>query len=165
MEIWCGKILTIYMKWYNIIWNYSIVSYKYMFKCLQHKQNTVQFSSSYIWFIFMIDIHQTTLQSCFKILVQVSSVAQSYLCDLMNLSTPGLPVHYQLPESTQTHVHWDGNAIQPSHLLSSPLPPAFNLSQHQGLYKWVCSSHEMAKVLEFQLQHQFFQWTSRTDLL
>ena len=99
--------------------------------------------------------------------VQFSSVTQlcPILCDPMDCSTPGLPVHYQLPESIQTHVRWDGNAIQPSHLLSSPLPPAFNLSQHQGLYKWVCSSHEMAKVLEFQLQHQSFQWTSRTDLL
>ena len=65
----------------------------------------------------------------------------------------------------QTHVHWVGEAIQPSHPLSSPPPPAFNLSQHQGLFKWVRSSHQMAKVLEFQLQHQFFQWTPRTDLL
>ena len=72
----------------------------------------------------------------------------------MNLSTPGLPVHHQLPESTQTHVHCVGDAIQPSHPLSSPSPPALNLSQHQGLFKWVSSSHQVAKVLEFQLQHQ-----------
>ena len=71
-------------------------------------------------------------------------------------------VHHQLPEFTQTHVHWVGDAIQPSHLLSFPSPPAFNLSQHQGLFKWVSSSHQVAKVLEFQLQHQSFQ---RTDLL
>ena len=64
---------------------------------------------------------------------------------------PGLPVHHQLPESTQTHVHWIGDAIQPSHPLSSSLPPAFNLSQHQGLFSWVSSSHQVAKVLEFQL--------------
>ena len=69
----------------------------------------------------------------------------------MNHSTPGLPVHHQLLELTQTHVHWVGDAIQPSHPLSSPSPPAFNLSQHQGLFKWVSSSHEVAKVLEFQL--------------
>ena len=67
----------------------------------------------------------------------------------MNHSTPGLPVHHQLLEFTQTHVHWVGDAIQPSHPLSSPSPPATNPSQHQGLFKWVSSSHEMAKVLEF----------------
>ena len=83
----------------------------------------------------------------------------------MNRSTPGLPVHHQLLESTQTHVHWVGDAIQSSHLLSSPSPPALNLSQHQGLLKWVSSSHQVAKILEFQLQHQSFQWTPRTDLL
>ena len=77
----------------------------------------------------------------------------------MNRRTPGIPVHHQLPESTQTHVHWVGDAIQPSHPLSSPSPPALNLSQHQGLFKWVSSSHQVAKVLKFQLQHQSFQWT------
>ena len=80
-------------------------------------------------------------------------------------STPGLPVHHQLPESTQTHVHWISDAIQPSHPLSSPSPPALNLSQHQGLFKWVSSSHQVAKVLAFQLQYQSYQWTPRTDLL
>ena len=84
---------------------------------------------------------------------QFRSVAQSYptLCDPMNRSTPGLPVHHQLPEFTQTHVHWVGDAIQPSHLLSSPSPPAPNPSQHHSLFQWVNSSHEVAKVLEFQL--------------
>ena len=76
-----------------------------------------------------------------------------------------LPVHHQLLEPTQTHVHWVDDAIQPSHPLSSPSPPTLNLSQHQGLFQWVSSSHEVAKVLEFQLQHQTFQWTPRTDLL
>ena len=79
--------------------------------------------------------------------------------------TPGLPVHHQLPELTQTHLHVVGDAIQPSHPLSSPSPPALNLSQHQSLFEWVSSSHQVAKVLEFQLQHQSFQWTPRTDLL
>ena len=99
--------------------------------------------------------------------VQFSSVTQScpILCDPMNCSTPGLPVHHQLPESTQTHVHCVGDAIQPSHPLLSPYSPAINLSQRQALFKWVSSSHQMAKVLEFQFQHQSFQWTSRTDLL
>ena len=99
--------------------------------------------------------------------VQFSSVAQSCptLCDPMNSSTPGLPVHHQLPEFTQTHVHRDGDAIQPSHPLLSPSPPASNPSQHQGLFQWVNSSNEMAKGLEFQLQHQSFQSTPPTDLL
>ena len=97
---------------------------------------------------------------------EFSSVAQSCptLCDPMNHSTPGLPVRHQLLEFTQTHVHWVGDAIQPSHPLSST-SPAVNLSQHQGLFKWVSSSHQVAKILEFQLQHQSFQWTLRTDLL
>ena len=86
-------------------------------------------------------------------LVQFSSVAQSCptLCDSMNCSTPGLPVHHQLLEFTQTHIHQVGDAIQPSHPLSSPFPPAPNPSQHQSLFQWVNSSHEVAKVLEFQL--------------
>ena len=94
------------------------------------------------------------------------SVTQSCptLCDPMNRSTPGLPVHHQLPESTQTHVHRVSDAIQPSYPLLSH-SPALNLSQHQDLFKLVSSSHQVAKVLEFQLQHQSFQWTSRTDLL
>ena len=79
----------------------------------------------------------------------------------MNCSTPGLPVHHQLLESTQTHVHWVGDAIQPSCPLLSVSPPALNLSQHQGLCKWVSSSHQVAKVLEFQLQHQSFQWNTQ----
>jgi len=85
--------------------------------------------------------------------VQFSSVAQSCptLCDPMNRRTPGLPVHHQLPEFTQTHVYRVGDAIQPSHPLSSPSPPDPNPSQHQGLFQWVSSSHEVAKVLEFQL--------------
>ena len=98
--------------------------------------------------------------------VQFSSVAQSCLtlCNPMNRRTPGLPVHHQLPESTQTHVHWVADTIQPSHPLSSPSPPAPNPSQHQSLFKWVSSSHQVDKVFEFQLQHQSFQWTPRTDL-
>ena len=83
----------------------------------------------------------------------------------MDCSMPGLPVHHQLPEFTQTHVHWVGDAIQPSHSLSFPSPPAFNLSQHQGFFKWGSSSHQVAKALEFQLQHQSFQWIVRTDFL
>ena len=106
--------------------------------------------------------------------VQFSSVTQSCptLCDPMNHSMPGLPVHHQLPEFTQTHVHRVSDAIQPSHPLSSP-SPAPNPSRHQGLFQLVTSSHEVAKVLEFQLQHQSFQtqdwspleWTGWISLL
>ena len=92
--------------------------------------------------------------------VQFSSVAQSCatLCDSMDCSMPGFPVHHHLPELVQTHVHWVGDAMQTSHPLSSPSPPAFNLFQHQCLFQWVSSSHQVAKVLELQLQHQSFQW-------
>ena len=85
--------------------------------------------------------------------VQFSSVTQSCptLCNPMNCSTPGLPVHHHLPESTQTHVHRVDDAIQSSHPLSSPSPPAPNPSQHQSLFQWVNSLHEVAKVLELQL--------------
>ena len=97
----------------------------------------------------------------------VSLVAQlcPTLCDPMNHSTSGLPVHHQLPEFIQTHVHLVGEAIQPSHPLSSPFPPAPNLSQHQGLFQWVNSSHEVAKILEFQLQHYSFQRIPRAGEL
>ena len=83
--------------------------------------------------------------------VQFSSVTQSCLtlCNPMDCSTPGLPVHHQLPKFTQTHVHWVGDAIQPSHPLSSPSPPTFNLFHHQGLFKWVSSSHRWPKYRSF----------------
>ena len=96
---------------------------------------------------------------------QFSSVSQSCptLCAPMDCSTPGLPVHHQLPEFTQTHIHWVSDAIQPAHPLLPPSPPAFNLSQHQGLFQLVSSLHQVAKVLELQLQS--FQWILRTDFL
>ena len=81
-------------------------------------------------------------------------------------STPGLPVHPQLPEFIQTQVHWVSDVIQPSHPLPSPSPPAFNLSQHQGLFQLVSSSHQVPKVLEIQLQHQSYQWLlSRENMI
>ena len=90
------------------------------------------------------------------------SVAQSCpaLCDPIDCNMPGPPVHHQNPELTQTHVYRIGDAIQPSHPLSSPFPPTFDLSQNQGLFQWVSSLHQVVKVLEFQLQHQSFQWYS-----
>ena len=100
-------------------------------------------------------------------LIQFSSVTQSCptLCNPMNRSTPDLPVHHQLLEFTQTHFHWVGDAIQPSYPLSSPSPPAPNPSQHQSLFQWVNSSHEVAKVLELQLQLHSLQRNPRADLL
>ena len=98
--------------------------------------------------------HCSLEEKLWPISVQFSLVTQSCpsVRDPMDHSTPGLPIHHQLPEFTQTHVHWVGDAIQPSHPLSCP-SPAFNLSQHQGLFEWVSCSHQVAKVLEFQLQH------------
>ena len=85
------------------------------------------------------------------------------LCDPVHCSMMGFPVLHRLPELLQIHVHWVGNAFQTSHPLLSPSPPAFSLSQHQGVSQWVSSSHQGAKVLELQLQYQSFQWTCRID--
>ena len=133
------------------------------------------------WFIFWWggrDFKDNSLEDslkiCFLLWAYVwyfsplfSSVQFSHvrLWDPMDCSMPGLPVHHQLPEFTQTHVHWASDAIQPSYSLSSPSPPVFNLSQHQGLFQWVSSLHQVAKVLEFQLQHPSFQWIFRIDFL
>ena len=106
----------------------------------------------------------TLVQSLWRTLsVQFSSVAQSCptLCDLMNWSTAGFPVHHQLQDPAQTHVHWARDAIQPSHPLSSPSPPVVNLAQHHGLFQWVLW-HQVARVLALQPQHQSFQWIFRT---
>ena len=100
--------------------------------------------------------------------VPFNSVTQSCLTlyDPMDYSMPGLPVHHQLPEPAQTRVRWVGDAIQPSYPLSSPFPPAFNLSQYQGLFQWVSSSPQVAKVnWSFRFSHQSFQWIFRTDFL
>ena len=99
---------------------------------------------------------------CFMCSVQFSSSAMSDSLQPHESQQEGLPVHHQLPEFTQTYVHRVSDTIQP---LSSPSPPVPNPSQHQGLFQRVSSSHEVAKVLEFQLQHQSFQWTPRTDFL
>jgi len=117
----------------------------------------------YIFFFFFL--HLVLDSTHFQLTsVQFSSVAQwsQILCNPMDCSTPGFPVHHQLLGLTQTHVHWVGDAIQLSHSLLSPFPLTFNLSQHQGLFQWVSSSHQVAKVLEFQLQYQPFRWIFRT---
>ena len=114
----------------------------------------------YLSFLHSLPIHAITeyWAACTISKGSASSVSQSCptLCDPMNRSTPGLPVHHQLPEFTQTRVHWVGDAIQPSHPMSSPFPPAPNPSQHQGLFQWVSSSHKVAEVLEFQLLASVF---------
>ena len=121
-----------------------------------------EFGNVILWLISSTIRFNTEFSS-----VQLSSVVQLCLTlyDPVNCSTPGLPVHHKLPEFTQTHVRWVSDAIQLSQPLSSYSPPVPNPSQHQGLFQWVNSSQEVAKVLEFQLQHQSFQWTPRTDLL
>ena len=115
-----------------------------------------------------IPIYVWTMSTAYVyVSAQFSSVTHSCptLCYPMKWSMPGLPVHHQHLEFTQTHVHCVSDAIRPSHPLSSPSLPALNLSQHQGLFKWVSSLHQVAKLLEFQLQHQSFQWKPRTDFL
>ena len=99
--------------------------------------------------------------------IQFSSVPHSCptLCDPMDCSTPGFPVPQYLPEFAQIHVHWVGDATQPSHPLLPPSPPALSLSQHQGLFRWVDSSHQVSEVLELQLQRQSFQWICRVEFL
>ena len=87
------------------------------------------------------------------------------LCDPMGCSTPGFPVFHHLLELAQTHVQWVSDAFQSSCPLLFLTPRAFNLSQHQGLFQWVGSSHQVVKGLEFQLQHQSFQWIFRADFL
>ena len=134
----------IYICMYMLLCIYMCVCV-YIYICIYiYRKNSIQFSS-----------------------VQFSSVAQSCptFCNPMNRSMPGLPVYHQLLRFTQIDAHRVGDAIQASHPLSSPYPPAPNPSHHQGLFQWVNSSHQVAKLLECLLQHQSFQWTPRTDLL
>ena len=104
-------------------------------------------------------------QATLFFLDSVQSLSRVLLYEPMDYWTPGFSVHHQLPELTQIHIHRVSDAIQPPHPLSSPSPPAFNLSQHQGLFQWVCSLHQVSKVLEFLLWHQFFQCMFGTDFL
>ena len=138
----------------NLFWKMSKVLclfWIFWLTDLQSVRNSYHFK---VKLIFRIQGHSKSWSINFNhYSVQFSSVAQSCptLCQPMNRSTPGLPVHHQLPEFTQTHVHRVSDAIQPSHPLSSPSPPSPNPSQHQSLFQWVNSSHEVAKKLEFQL--------------
>ena len=153
-------------------WEYQTILPASLEICMQVKkqqleldmeqQTASKLGKEYVKAVYCHPAYLTYMQSQFS---SVQSLAQSCptLCDPMNCSTPGLPIHHQLPEFSQSHVLWVGDAIQPSHLLLSSSPPALNLSQHQGLFKWVSSSHQVAKVLE--LQHQSFWWIFRTDFL
>ena len=147
----------------NILWSYLIGCYSFLFltfnmwyyvallpKHWRMLENDALDSWIYLLILPYFTISKEIWASRY---LQFSSVAQSCptLCNPMNRSTPGLPVHHHLPELTQTHVHRVGDAIQPSHPLSPPSPPAPNRSQHQSLFQWVNSSHDRAKVLEFQL--------------
>ena len=114
--------------------------------------------------LFKLCMSVNSLPLLVVVVVQMPSYVQLYVTP-WTAACQASSVHQQLPEFTQTHIHWFDDAIQPSHPLSSPSRPTFNLSQHQGLFKWVSSSHQVAKALQFQLQDQSFQWTPRTDLL
>ena len=155
----------------KIIWNILEFIEDLIAQCLIFKNLTVFLSYFWMPHIFCLSAHLvqfvlfcTSLELSLEL--QFSSVAQlcPTLCDPMKCSTLGFPVHHQLSELAQTHVHWVRDAIQPSHPLS-PSPPAFSLSQHQGLLQWLSSLRQLAKVLELQLQHQSFQWIVRTDFL
>ena len=98
-------------------------------------------------------------------LVSLQSPSQVQFCNPMDCSMPAFPALHYLPEFVQIHVHWFGDAIQPSHPLPPPPSPTLNISQHQGLFQWVSSSYQIAKVLELQLRHQSFQWIFRVDFL
>ena len=121
-------------------------------------------ASTRSWFTMLITAVQQSDLVRFSS-VQFSRSVVSNSLRPRGLQHARLPCPYQLLELAHTHVHRISDAIQPSHPLSSPSPPAFNVSQHQGLFQWVYSSHQVAKVLGFQLQYQSFQWTPRTDLL
>ena len=135
--------LTSLLQWFSL-WNLLLHCFYVQISDIIYGQKNQKSNSCSIWSFF--GHLERIWMSSFS---QVSSVIQSgpALCDPMDCSTPDLPVHLQLPEFTQTHVHWVGDAIQPSHPLSSPSPPTFSLSQHKGLFQWVSFSHQVAKVL------------------
>ena len=158
-------------------WFYAVVSFKktfnskvFMIKLLVSVQ-VAQCVGGLLWFYVMAtrDWEQEGMKvrgalDHITTSVQFSSVMSDSL-QPHGLQHATLPYHHQLLELTQTHIHWVDDAIQTSHPLLSPSPPAFNLSQQQSLFKWVSSSYQEAKVLEFQLQHQSIQWIFRTDFL
>ena len=156
-----GSLCFFLKKYLPRIQAWIICQFFFQGKVILHEENCLAHSPSII--IQILSSRQAAIllegaEGALCVLpIQFSSASQSCPtpCDCMNCSMPGLPVPHQLLEPTQTHVHWVGDAIQPSHPLSSLSPPALSLSQHQGLFKWVSSSHQVSRVLEFQLQHQW----------
>ena len=175
IHILLPKINSIYLKSMQNCWGIFLNMFYFPALCQSHLP---AFLKVLLTWVSVCVLHISSVEYSFNLIffiwewagfsfIQFSLLAQSWLnlYDPMDCSMPDFPVHQQLLELTQTQVHWVGDAIQPSHPLSSPSPPTFNLSQHQGLFKWVSSSHQVAKVLEFQLQYQSFQWIFRTDFL
>ena len=166
LEMNCNRTLTKEIIMLNLL---LLVRKKFL-----HNKKSLSFSFLIFWrkkvcfyIIFYVTIFDLQYCVCFTyvisytfafVVIQFSLVTQSCttLCNPMDYNIPGFPVHHQLLELAQTHVHWIGDAIQPSHSLSTSSSPAFSISQHQGLFQWVSSSYQMAKVLEFQLQPQSF---------
>ena len=152
-----GLHKTIQLQFFQCYWlGHRLGSLWYWMACFGDEQRCISLTLSKM----VLKMYYPFMHGC------CCSVTQSrpILCYPMDCSMPGLAVHHQLPELTQILVLWVGDAIQPSHPLS-PSPFAFSLSQHQGLFQWVGSLHQVAKVLELQRQHQSFQWIFRTDFL
>ena len=152
-----ANLLYIFL-WWDICLNFSHFFSNNWIACLLYMFWIQVFIRNTFWEYFL---PVWSLSFCFEFplcSVQFSSVTQlcPTLSDPMGCNMSGFPVRPQIPQLTQMHVHWVGGSIQPSHPLSSPSPPTFNLSQHQGLFRWVSSLHQVAKVLEFHLQHQSF---------
>ena len=166
--MWCdidGVMHEKYMKGGNLQDGHFLslsLAPRFFFILLLNKQ-TLPVLSGHSWrFYFEFnDLQNTFIFCCCCSVTELCPALWGH----MNCSTPGFPVLHYVLELAQTHVHRVGEAIQPSHPLSSPSPPAFSLSQHQGLFQWVSSSHQVAKGLELQLQHQSFQWIFRVDFL
>ena len=161
----------IYFGYYLTVWYMACKYYLLFHRILFHfvdafLHSAGDFSSEVVllvYFSLLLAFHLVSnpkYRCCYSIAQECPA-----LWDRIDCSTPGFPVLHYLPEFDQTHVHWANDTFQPSHLLSSPSPPALNLSQHQGLFRWISSSHQVAKVLEFQLQCQSFQWIFRIDFI
>ena len=149
--------------------NYDLHQFGKLNLCSQNENfclSSLPFSTR-MWSIlkFMIIVTHTSLIRIFSPCIDCCLVARFDSLRPHGLQQPGIPVYHELLEFTQTQVHWVSDVVQPSHPLSSPSPPALSLSQHQGVFNWVSSLYQVAEVLEFQLQHQSFQWIVRTDFL
>ena len=132
---------------------------------LYGKESKKEWIYAYVWISWFTLLNSRNWHIINQLFSSVQLLSHIWLFATPWTAAHQASLHHQLQKPTQTHVHWVSDAIQPSHPLSSPSPPAFNLSQHQGLFQWISSSHQVAKVLEFQLQQQSFQWIFRTDFL